>query len=146
GSVRFFHGDVLSLQTDLRYDLVYSSNVFLHIHDKDALLERLRSLLNEGGRLVFGDYCQIGQSEEMAAYIAQWGYHILRTEEWLALLEAHGFRRTHSEDATGQLKKYSEEALRTEGIGDSWREILTRRVARIERGHHRWCVFCFERA
>jgi hypothetical protein len=31
-------------------------------------------------------------------------------------------------------------------IGDSWREILTRRMARIERGHHRWCVFCFERA
>ena len=143
--VRFFHGDVLSFSPGLRYDLVFSCNVFLHIQDKDRLLAHLSSLLTEGGTLLFGDYCVGEDGPEMRPYAAKYRYDILGMNAWQRLLIAHGFEQLSAKDCTPRFTDHCEKALRHPAISAEWLGVLTARLERIRLGQHRWCVFCYRR-
>jgi SAM-dependent methyltransferase len=145
GQVRFIHGDVLSFEPGVVYDLVFSKNVFSHIHDKDRLLDRIRDLLAEGGVFLFCDNCGGVDGEEMRAHSDRFGYHIPRMDEWTEMLAARGFQEVAVEDGTARFAAYCERSLRTDGINDDWRGVLEKRLGRIARGEHRWGLFCYRR-
>lgn len=141
GRVRLLRGDVLRFTPEAPYDLIYSNSVFLHIRDKSALLRRLATLLAPGGSVLFGDYCIGVPGPETIAYANLFRYHMITFEAWTSLLRAHDFSLLHASDDTEQFLRYSLRDLERPGLSALFREVLPRRIGRIERGEHRWCVF-----
>lgn len=138
--------DILSYDSERAYDLAFSSNVFLHIHDKDALLRQLHRLLAPGGRLLFADFCLGVEGADMREYITKYRYDILTVDQWKKALDTNGFERIACEDATGRHRDYCLEALAKPDITEEWIDILNTRIARIDAGQHLWCVFACRRA
>ena len=56
GGVQLQHDDCRLLEVEGEYDVVYSRDVFLHIHEKDRLFRGLLRSLRPGARLLFTDY------------------------------------------------------------------------------------------
>jgi phosphoethanolamine N-methyltransferase len=138
--------DVLALPPTTRYDVIYSRDVFLHIHDKPRLMAQLRLLLYPGGLLFFTDYGR-GEGEpsaEFSAYIAQRQYDLRTVRDYRALLEQAGFTQVMAEDHTAEflaimrseLARIAPDAAHA-GIRQSWLD----KIARARRGEQGW-VWC----
>lgn len=52
GNITYILGDFMTYDFVARFDIIYSSLTFMHIKDKEAAIEKIASLLSEGGRLV----------------------------------------------------------------------------------------------
>jgi phosphoethanolamine N-methyltransferase len=140
------HVDVLALRATPQYDVIYSRDVFLHIHDKSRLMEQLRGLLLPGGLLFFTDYGR-GEgkaSAEFSAYIAQRQYDLRTAQEYRVLLEQVGFAQVRAEDHTveflsilrSELERMADDAAHAE-IRQSWLD----KIERARRGEQGW-VWC----
>jgi phosphoethanolamine N-methyltransferase len=116
-SIRFFVGDVLEYPFETPFDVVWSRDALMHIHDKPRLFKRLHDLLAPGGRLVITDYAKgVGPgSAEFQAYIRSTGYHVVDPASYGKLLENAGFVDVEVEDAT-----------------DKFIDIMKREAARLE--------------
>eukprot|EP00208_Stichococcus_sp_RCC1054_P004429 CAMPEP_0206143654 /NCGR_PEP_ID=MMETSP1473-20131121/21348_1 /ASSEMBLY_ACC=CAM_ASM_001109 /TAXON_ID=1461547 /ORGANISM="Stichococcus sp, Strain RCC1054" /LENGTH=557 /DNA_ID=CAMNT_0053539161 /DNA_START=40 /DNA_END=1714 /DNA_ORIENTATION=+ len=88
------------------YDVIYSRDTLLHIHDKPALFKRFLDMLKPGGRLLISDYCKSGAppSTEFERYIKQRGYDLHTVHDYGALLEDAGFADVIAEDRTWQFE------------------------------------------
>lgn len=51
-NITYILGDFMTHNFVARFDVIYSSLTFMHIKDKEAAIEKIASLLSEGGRLV----------------------------------------------------------------------------------------------
>jgi phosphoethanolamine N-methyltransferase len=102
--VAFVVGDVLTADLPAPFDVVWSRDALMHIHDKDRLFARLSSLLAPGGRLVVTDYARgAGEgSPEFQAYVKSTGYHLVEPAAYGKLLEKAGFVDVVVEDATAR--------------------------------------------
>lgn len=140
------HVDVLALPARPAYDVIYSRDVFLHIHDKPRLMALLHDLLAPGGLLFFTDYGR-GEGEpsaEFAAYIRQREYDLRTAGGYRALLEQAGFVQVTVEDQTAEflailqaeLARIGDDAAHAE-IRQSWLE----KLARARRGEQGW-IWC----
>ena len=140
------HMDVLALPATPRYDVIYSRDVFLHIHDKPRLMALLRRMLLPGGLLFFTDY---GRGEgkpsvEFAAYIAQRRYDLCTIRGYRALLEQSGFVQVLAEDHTAELVSILQVELAR--IAEDRAHVATRRswlekIQRAQRGEQGW-IWC----
>jgi phosphoethanolamine N-methyltransferase len=102
-SVRFILADVLDEQAvSGPFDVAWSRDALMHVHDKRRLFRRLFDLLAPGGTLVVTDYAR-GEgpaSPEFEAYIAKTGYHVVSPLRYGELLADAGFADVQVEDAT----------------------------------------------
>jgi phosphoethanolamine N-methyltransferase len=100
--VEFVVGDVLTADLPAPFDVVWSRDALMHLHDKPTLFSRLLSLLAPGGRLVVTDYARGAGpgSPEFQAYVKSTGYHLVEPAEYGRLLEGSGFVDVVVEDAT----------------------------------------------
>jgi 2-polyprenyl-3-methyl-5-hydroxy-6-metoxy-1,4-benzoquinol methylase len=74
---------------EARFDAVISSMVMHHIPDTKALFERIRSLLNDGGRIAFADlYKEDGSFHDDNSGVHHFGFE---PDSLKTLLEATGF-------------------------------------------------------
>lgn len=142
--VRLTRQDVMALEPVASYDVVYSRDVFLHIHDKGALLALLRRLLRPNGRLFFTDYCrgEGAPSESFAAYIAQRQYHLRTVREYQELLDQAGLVDASASDHTAEFVDILRVELARIGadadhadLRRSWLE----KIERALRGEQGWC-------
>jgi phosphoethanolamine N-methyltransferase len=103
-SVQFSIGDILTTELREPFDVVWSRDALMHIHDKPRLFKRLHDLLAPGGYLVVTDYAKgTGPgSAEFQAYIKSTGYHVVDPASYGKLLEGAGFDSVLVEDATDQ--------------------------------------------
>ncbi len=145
GRVRIDCADILAHEPQRSYELAFSNNAFLHIHDKGALLQRLHGLLEPGGLLLFSDFCIGVDGPEMRDYISTYRYDILGVARWKEILTGAGFQPVVCEDATARHREYCAAALTHPNISDEWTGILNRRIARIDSGQHLWGVFLCRR-
>ena len=101
-SVHFYLGDVLTMPFEEEFDLIWSRDALMHIHDKPRLFSRLRDLLGPGGRLIITDYARgtTAGSPEFRAYVERTGYHLTDPASYGKLLEGAGFVDVEVEDAT----------------------------------------------
>ena len=142
--------DVLALPATVRYDVIYSRDVFLHIHDKPRLMALLHELLLPAGLLFFTDYGRgEGQpSAEFAAYIAQRQYDLRTVHGYRELLEQAGFVKVVAEDhpaefvsiLRAELARIADDATHAD-IRQSWLD----KIERARRGEQGW-VWCAGRA
>ena len=138
--------DVLALPARAEYDVIYSRDVFLHLHDKPRLLALLHSLLVPGGLLFFTDYGRGdgAPSAEFAAYIAQRQYDLRTVGEYRTLLEQAGFVQVVAEDHTAEFLALLQSELarmaEDEGHADIRRSWLDK-IARARRREQAW-VWC----
>jgi phosphoethanolamine N-methyltransferase len=100
--VSFLIGDVLTAEFPEPFDVVWSRDALMHIHDKPRLFKRLLSLLAPGGSLVVTDYARgTGEgSPEFQAYVRSTGYHLVAPASYGKLLADAGFAEVEVEDAT----------------------------------------------
>ncbi len=144
GQVTFERQDVMGLEPLPRYHVVYSRDVFLHIHQKERLLALLRRLLLPGGLLFFTDYCR-GEGTPSAAfsdYIAQRHYDLRTVREYQQLLDEAGFRNAQASDRTtefiailqAELERIADDAAHAE-IRQSWLD----KIERARSGEQGWC-------
>ncbi len=100
--VEFLLADVLETDFDEPFDLIWSRDALMHIHDKKRLFAKLHSLLSDGGKLVITDYARGKKpgSAEFEAYARSTGYHLVEPSEYGKLLEDAGFVDVVVEDAT----------------------------------------------
>jgi phosphoethanolamine N-methyltransferase len=104
GSMTTLLGDVMEIPRGETFDVIWSRDALMHVHDKPALFSRLYELTAPGGRLVITDYAR-GTSEgspEFRAYIEKTGYHVLDPASYGKLLEEAGFVDVVAEDATAR--------------------------------------------
>lgn len=101
-TVRFLIGDILTADFPEPFDVVWSRDALMHLHDKPTLFHRLFDLLAPGGRLVVTDYARgTGPgSPEFQAYVKSTGYHLVDPATYGKLLEGAGFVDVVAEDAT----------------------------------------------
>lgn len=104
GSVTFLLGDIMEVPAGETFDIVWSRDALMHIHDKARLFSRLYDLTEPGGRLVITDYARgtTAGSPEFQEYVAQTGYHLVDPASYGKLLEAAGFTDVVVEDATNK--------------------------------------------
>jgi len=116
-SVRFFVGDVLEYPFETAFDVVWSRDALMHVHDKPRLFKRLFDLLAPGGNLVITDYARgVGAgSTAFQDYIRSTGYHVVDPASYGQLLLGAGFVDVEVEDAT-----------------DRFIDIMKREAARLE--------------
>ncbi|SRR5260221_8608824 len=140
------HADVLALPATPGYEVIYSRDVFLHIHDKPRLMAQLRGLLLPGGLLFFTDYGrgEGNASAEFSAYISQRQYDLRTVQDYRALLEQAGFHHVAAEDHTlefmsimrSELTRIADDAAHAE-IRQSWLD----KIERARRGEQGW-IWC----
>jgi len=140
------HVDVLALSATLTYDVIYSRDVFLHIHDKPRLMAVLHSLLNPGGLLFFTDYGrgEVMPSTEFSAYIERRHYDLRTVRGYRSLMEQAGFVQVVAEDHTeefltvmrSELARIADDAAHAD-IRQSWLD----KIERARRGEQGW-VWC----
>ncbi|KAK9864301.1 hypothetical protein WJX84_007766, partial [Apatococcus fuscideae] len=84
------------------YDVVYSRDTLLHIHNKKRLFQRLFQALKPGGQLFITDYARSADnpSDGFAAYIKQRAYDLHTVEAYGKLLQKAGFVDVKAEDQT----------------------------------------------
>ncbi len=144
--VTFAYGDILETDFHEAFDLVYSRDAFLHIHDKPRLFHILYRALKAQGQIFFTDYCRgDGEgSEEFRAYVAERGYDLHTPRGYGKLLEQAGFTDVVALDKSKafgdilrqELARVSEEASMI-AIRNSWEE----KLARNARGEQGWGWF-----
>lgn len=100
--VDFLLADVLETEFDEPFDVIWSRDALMHIHDKKRLFSKLYSLLDDGGQLVITDYARGNKpgSSEFEAYAKKTGYHLVDPAAYGKLLEDAGFVDVIVEDAT----------------------------------------------
>ena len=89
-------GDFMSYEFGRKFDVIYSSLTFMHIRDKQAAINKVRSLLNIGGRFVLSvdksqsDTIEYGtrkikiypdNKEDIVKYITQSGMNLMKVFE-----------------------------------------------------------------
>lgn len=145
--VTFEHGDCLTLHRPGLYDAVYSRDVFLHIHDKPALFEVLRTSLRPGGRLLFTDYCCGDRPwrEEFSAYVRSRAYALHTLAEYVELLDMAGFVAVEAHDWSHRFAEFLQIELahiRVSEVEEDMRAKLESgwlaKLARVASGDHRW--------
>ena len=101
-TVKFIIGDILKTEFPEPFDVVWSRDALMHLHDKPTLFKRLHDLLTPGGYLVVTDYARgVGAgSPEFQAYVKSTGYHLVDPAAYGKLLEGAGFVDVDVEDAT----------------------------------------------
>jgi phosphoethanolamine N-methyltransferase len=113
-SVRFIEADVLDEQAVVGpFDVIWSRDALMHVHDKPRLFRRLHDLLTDGGTLVITDYAR-GEgdaSPEFEAYIARTGYHVVSPLRYGELLSQAGFADVQVEDATARFVEILESEM-----------------------------------
>ncbi|KAB2090089.1 hypothetical protein ES319_A03G103200v1 [Gossypium barbadense] len=89
---------------DNSFDVIYSRDTILHIHDKPALFRSFYKWLKPGGKLLISDYCKSSKtpSREFAEYIKQRGYDLHDVKSYGQMLEDAGFDVILAEDRTDQ--------------------------------------------
>jgi phosphoethanolamine N-methyltransferase len=100
--VDFILGDILTTEFPEKFDIVWSRDALMHLHDKHRLFTRLHSLMAPGGKLVLTDYARgTGEgSPAFQAYVQSTGYHLVDPATYGRLLEAAGFVDVAVDDAT----------------------------------------------
>ncbi len=89
-------GDFMSYEFGRKFDVIYSSLTFMHIKDKQAAINKVKSLLNDGGRFVLSvdknqsDNIDYGtrkikiypdNKEDIVKYITQSGMNLMKVFE-----------------------------------------------------------------
>jgi phosphoethanolamine N-methyltransferase len=100
--VSFLLDDVLTADLPTPFDIIWSRDALMHIHDKARLFTRLLSLLAPGGQLIVTDYARgpLPGSPEFQAYVKSTGYHLVEPAAYGKLLSDAGFVDVVVEDAT----------------------------------------------
>lgn len=95
-NVALICGDFMSYEFGCKFDVIYSSLTFMHIRDKQAAINKVRSLLNIGGRFVLSidknqsDTIDYGtrkikiypdNKEDIVKYITQSGMNLMKVFE-----------------------------------------------------------------
>lgn len=95
-NVALICGDFMSYEFGRKFDVIYSSLTFMHIRDKQAAINKVRSLLNIGGRFVLSidknqsDAIDYGtrkikiypdNKEDIVKYITQSGMNLMKVFE-----------------------------------------------------------------
>ncbi|AOJ83721.1 MULTISPECIES: methyltransferase domain-containing protein [Burkholderia] len=92
GRVRFvngdIHGDALAGE---RFDIVYSRDALMYVHDKASLFARCHALLAPQGRLYITDFCRGRASLAFDAYVSVSGYDLRTIDEYARIVEDAGF-------------------------------------------------------
>lgn len=148
--VRLRQQDCLQLSDIAEYDLVFSRDVFLHIHDKRRLFDVLARVLKPRGRLFFTDYCcgEQPHSEAFSQYVAQRRYCLHTVSEYRGLIEDSGFEEAAAQDLTAEFIRIHERELRglpnaqlSSADVDELRAGWSTKISRARGGEQRWASF-----
>mmetsp|Transcript_13843 Transcript_13843/g.39386 ORF Transcript_13843/g.39386 Transcript_13843/m.39386 type:complete len:272 (+) Transcript_13843:157-972(+) len=160
--LEFLLGDIFTVDLPLAsFDLVYSRDCFLHVHDKEGLAKRLATLTKPGGRIFWTDYVaplEADQDAEMKAYLDQRGYCLVPVVENVKRLEAGAgdlIENVEGKDLTELWKGVlQEELMRMEEVKSQLTEKdyndlksgWATKVERVERGQQGWGSFsCYRK-
>ncbi|MCC6796066.1 MAG: methyltransferase domain-containing protein [Candidatus Hydrogenedentes bacterium] len=113
-NVAFILGDVLSVPLPAaQFDAVYSKDSFLHIQDKQKLMQTLFRLVAPGGRIFFTDYLR-GRafgSQEFETYAADSQYSLATVEQYVEQLRVAGFQNIVTGDWSERLTEILREDI-----------------------------------
>ncbi|KAJ4973023.1 hypothetical protein NE237_006197 [Protea cynaroides] len=98
---------------DNSFDVIYSRDTILHIHDKPVLFKSFFKWLKPGGKVLITDYCKRAgpSSTEFAEYIQQRGYDLHDVVGYGQMLKDAGFDEVIAEDRTDQFIKVLQKEL-----------------------------------
>ena len=97
GRVRFFNQNVLRLQTEARYDLVWSAGLFDYFTDAIfvRVLSRMLKNLNPGGELVIGNFSDTNPNRAFMEVAMNWHLHHRSEKKLTELALAAGATHHH---------------------------------------------------
>lgn len=139
------------------FDVVYSRDTILHIHEKPSLFKNMFRWLKPGGKILITDYCRSAgpHSSQFLSYIKQRDYDLHTVSEYGQMLKDAGFVDVVAEDTTESMfltslerevkKAYDlkEEFLKEfkledfESVVKGWED----KIIRTKAGEQRWGLF-----
>ncbi|CAK9182526.1 unnamed protein product [Ilex paraguariensis] len=141
---------------DSTFEVIYSRDTILHIHDKPALFKSFYKWLKPGGKVLISDYCKRAAppSLEFAEYIKQRGYDLHDVDAYGQMLQDAGFDEVIAEDRTDQFIEVLQRELSTvekdreafiqEFSEEDYNEIVggwKAKLIRSSSGEQRWGLF-----
>lgn len=141
---------------DGTFDVIYSRDTLLHVHDKPALFASFYRWLKPGGVVLITDYCKRDgrTSEEFGEYIRRRGYDLHDVDAYGKMLRDAGFEDVVAEDRTDQFIGVLQEELRSVEKGkeefveefseEDYNEIVggwKAKLVRSSSGEQRWGLF-----
>lgn len=141
---------------DNTFDVIYSRDTILHIHDKPTLFRSFYKWLKPGGKVLISDYCKRAgpPSPEFAEYIKQRGYDLHDVESYGQMLRDAGLDEVIAEDRTDQFMQVLQTELKATEIDKDWfirdfseedyNEIVEgwkAKLVRSKSGEQRWGLF-----
>lgn len=90
--VRFVNGDVhAEALAGERFDIIYSRDALMYVHDKPRLFARCHALLATRGRLYVTDFCRGRASPAFDAYASVSGYDLRTIDDYARIVADAGF-------------------------------------------------------
>lgn len=141
---------------DNTFDVIYSRDTILHIHDKPTLFRSFYKWLKPGGKVLISDYCKRAgpPSPEFAEYIKQRGYDLHDVESYGQMLRDVGLDEVIAEDRTDQFMQVLQTELKATEIDkdrfirdfseEDYNEIVEgwkAKLVRSKSGEQRWGLF-----
>lgn len=141
---------------DNTFDVIYSRDTILHIHDKPTLFRSFYKWLKPGGKVLISDYCKRAgpPSPEFAEYIKQRGYDLHDVESYGQMLRDARFDEVIAEDRTDQFMQVLQTELKATEIDkdrfirdfseEDYNEIVEgwkAKLVRSKSGEQRWGLF-----
>lgn len=141
---------------DNTFDVIYSRDTILHIHDKPTLFRSFYKWLKPGGKVLISDYCKRAgpPSPEFAEYIKQRGYDLHDVESYGQMLRDAGLDEVIAEDRTDQFMQVLQTELKATEIDkdrfirdfseEDYNEIVEgwkAKLVRSKSGEQRWGLF-----
>lgn len=142
------------------FDVIYSRDTILHIHDKLSLFKKFLKWLKPGGKVLISDYCKKAgaPSIEFGEYIKQRGYDLHDVDAYGQLLKDAGFKHVIAEDRTNQFLEVltkeldavekDKESFINEFSEEDYDEIVNgwkAKLIRVASGEQKWGLFIAEK-
>lgn len=156
--VEFVEKDALLLSPEDHgvFDLVFSRDTILHIHNKELLFTRLKEMLRDGGKLFITDYCK-GKgdlNDNFLKYVEKRGYDLRTVDQYKNVLIQCGYKSVQAEDMSSKFLNILKEELKklmdrkaeilkefTQKEFDSVVEGWKSKIINVEKGYHVWGHF-----
>ena len=93
-NIKFILGDYIDYKSDIKYDLILTRDVFMYINseNKHKYIQKIKSELKKGGKLVLIDYCYNNSCPEFIRYYTNRNWKLTDVKTYKKIFEVCNFK------------------------------------------------------
>jgi len=107
-NIKFILGDYIDYKSDIKYDLILTRDVFMYIssENKHKYIQKIKSQLKKGGKLVLIDYCYNNSCPEFIRYYTNRNWKLTDVKTYKKIFEVCNFKIIEEGDISDKYLNY----------------------------------------